>query len=130
MSYSQNELDQLAQRYTDAWNSRVPESVSAFHVQDSKIIINNGDPFLGKSGVTEMAAGFIADVPDLTLRCDGIRGAGTHVVYMWTFTGHHAQTGNPLDVQGWEEWNLDDQMMVTSSLGWFDAQDYDRQVAG
>ena len=77
-----------------------------------------------------MAAGFHADVPDLHLTCDGIRGAGSHVVYMWTFTGHHAETGNPLNVQGWEEWELNDDMKVTSALGWFDGEDYDRQVAG
>ena len=32
-----------------------------------------------------MAAGFHADVPDLVLQNDGIRSAGKHVVFMWTF---------------------------------------------
>lgn len=130
MPYTQAELDDLAQRYTDAWNSKVPERVAAFHTPDSRIIINRGEPSVGHAGVTEMAAGFHADVPDLHLSCDGIRGAGAHIVYMWTFTGHHAETGNPLNVTGWEEWELDDDMNVTSSLGWFDGEDYDRQVAG
>ena len=49
---------------------------------------------------------------------------------MWTFTGHHAETGNPLHVQGWEEWELGEDMKVTSALGWFDGEEYDRQVAG
>lgn len=48
---------------------------------------------------------------------------------MWTFTGHHAGTGNPLKVSGWEEWELDGGMKITSSLGWFDAEDYERQVS-
>lgn len=130
MSYTQSELDDLARRYTDAWNSRVPEKVAAFHASTSSIIINRGEPSVGHAGLAEMAAGFHADVPDLHLACDGIRGAGSHVVYMWTFTGHHAETGNPLSVKGWEEWELDDDMKVTSSLGWFDGKDYDRQVAG
>ncbi len=30
---------------------------------------------------------------------------------------------------GWEEWELDDNMKVKSSLGWFDAQEYERQIA-
>ena len=77
-----------------------------------------------------MAAGFHADVPDLVLTCDGIRSAGSHVVYLWTFTGHDAQTGNPLTISGWEEWDLDDDMKVKSALGWFDADDYQRQVDG
>ncbi|WP_135505736.1 ester cyclase [Roseovarius aestuariivivens] len=130
MGYSLSELDDLARRYTDAWNSKVPENVAAFHTPNSRIVINRGEPSVGHEGLTAMAAGFHADVPDLKLTCDGIRGAGSHVVYMWTFTGHHAQTGNSLNVQGWEEWELNDEMKVTSSLGWFDGEEYDRQVAG
>lgn len=130
MTHSQSELDDLARKYTDAWNSKVPENVASFHAPTSSIIINNGEPSEGHDGLTAMAAGFHADVPDLELSCDGIRGAGSHVVYMWTFTGHHAETGNPLNVQGWEEWELDENMKVTSSLGWFDGEEYDRQVAG
>ncbi len=130
MSFTQSDLDALAQRYTDAWNSKIPENVAAFHTATSSIIINRGQPSKGHAGLTEMAAGFHADVPDLHLTCNGIRGAGGHVVYLWTFTGHHAETGNPLNVQGWEEWELDDDMKVTAALGWFDGEDYDRQVAG
>ena len=117
MSFTQSDLDGLAQRYTAAWNSKVPENVAAFHVASSSIVINRGEPSEGHEGLTAMAAGFH-------------RGAGSHVVYMWTFTGHHAETGNPLNVQGWEEWELNDDMKVTSALGWFDGEDYDRQVAG
>ena len=130
MPFSQSQLDALAQRYTDAWNSKVPENVARFHTAESRIVINRGEPSEGFDGLTAMAAGFHADVPDLNLTCDGIRGAGTHVIYMWTFTGHHAETGNPLNVSGWEEWELNDEMKVTSSLGWFDGEAYDQQVAG
>jgi hypothetical protein len=130
MSFTQSDLNDLAQRYTAAWNSKVPENVAAFHVASSSIVINRGAPSEGHGGLTAMAAGFHADVPDLHLTCDGIRAAGSHVVYMWTFTGHHAETGNPLNVQGWEEWELNDDMKVTSALGWFDGEDYDRQVSG
>ena len=30
---------------------------------------------------------------------------------------------------GWEEWDLNDDLKVTKSLGWYDAEDYERQVA-
>lgn len=39
MSFDQKSLDDLATRYTEAWNSRVPENVAAFHVPDSRITI-------------------------------------------------------------------------------------------
>ena len=130
MSFNQSNLENLAAKYTDAWNSKVPENVAHCHVSTSKIIINRGEPSVGHEELTAMAAGFHADVPDLTLQCDGIRSAGNHVVYLWTFTGHHAETGNPLSITGWEEWELNEEMEITSSLGWFDAEDYDRQVQG
>ena len=130
MAFTQTELEDLARRYTEAWNSKDPENVAAFHTPNSSIVINRGEPSVGHKGLVEMAAGFNADVPDLHLTCDGIRGAGHHIVYLWTFTGHHTETGNPLNVRGWEEWELDSDMKVTSSLGWFDAEEYERQVAG
>lgn len=130
MSFDQASLDDLATRYVDAWNSKVPENVAACHASSSQISINRGEPSVGHAALTAMAAGFHADVPDLVLQNNGIRSAGNHVVFMWTFTGHDAQTGNPLNVPGWEEWELDDNMKVTSSLGWFDADNYQRQVDG
>lgn len=130
VSFDKATLDDLAARYTAAWNSKIPENVAAFHTSDSQITINRGEPSVGHDGLTAMAAGFHADVPDLTLRSDGIRGAGNHAVYMWTFTGHDAGTGNPLTVTGWEEWELDENLKIMSSLGWFDAADYEHQVAG
>lgn len=77
-----------------------------------------------------MATGFFADVPDLNLVCDGLRVAGDHVAYLWTFTGTHAGSGRPLRVVGWEEWDLDAELHVQSSRGWFDADDYAGQTAG
>ena len=127
---AQYDVEKLARRYTNAWNSKVPEQVAAFHTPNSRIIINRGEPWIGFDGLTEMAAGFHSDVPDLHLTCDAIRAAGSHIVYLWTFTGHHAQTGNPLTIHGWEEWEIDADMNITSALGWYDSDDYERQVQG
>jgi uncharacterized protein (TIGR02246 family) len=118
----------LADAYTAAWNTGSAQAVADFYAEDGRIVINRGQPWEGRSGVANMAAGFFADVPDLTLACDGIRRAGDHVVYLWTFTGTHAATGNPLRVAGWEEWDLDAALKIKSSLGWFDAEDYARQA--
>ena len=130
MSFDQASLNDLAARYTEAWNSKVPENVAACHDASSRITINRGEPSIGYDALTAMAAGFHADVPDLMLQTDGIRAAGDHVVFLWTFTGHHAATGSPLNVSGWEEWELNDDMKIMSSLGWFDADDYQRQIDG
>jgi uncharacterized protein (TIGR02246 family) len=120
----------MAQDYTAAWNSKSTEAVAAHYAEDGQIIINRGEPWKGRAGIAEMASGFYADVPDLSLSCDEIRCAGSHAVYVWTFTGHDAKTGNPLKVRGWEEWELGDDLKVKASLGWYDADEYARQVEG
>lgn len=78
----------------------------------------------------DTAAGFYADVPDLTLTCDDLRVSGNHAIFVWTFTGHDATSGKPLNVRGWEEWDLNDDLKVSASRGWFDAEDYARQAGG
>ncbi|NKX44873.1 ester cyclase [Roseicyclus persicicus] len=119
----------IAAAYTAAWNSGSASAVASFYAETGGIVINRGTPWTGRAGVQAMAEGFFADVPDLTLTCDGLRVAGDHVVYLWTFTGHHAGTGNPLLITGWEEWDIDADGKVAASRGWFDAADYARQVA-
>ena len=123
-------LERQETRLSAAWNSHSAETVASYYAETGEIIINKGDPWLGRSKVAEMAAGFFADVPDLALACDDIRCSGSHAVYVWTFTGHDAGTGNPLKVSGWEEWELGEDLKVNASRGWFDADDYARQVAG
>jgi uncharacterized protein (TIGR02246 family) len=123
------DVQRIAAEYTAAWNSKSAAAVASFYAEDGEIIINRGEPWTGRSRVQDMASGFYADVPDLTLSCDDIRCSGNHVIYVWTFTGHDASTGKPLHIRGWEEWELNDQLKVVASRGWFDAEDYARQAA-
>ena len=122
-------MKDLEAAYTAAWNTGRPEAVASFFSADGTICINRGALWQGRDGVAQMAAGFFADVPDLCLTCDGLRSAGDHLVYLWTFKGTHAGTGNPLSVVGWEEWDLDAEGLIRRSLGWFDSDDYARQTA-
>ncbi len=130
MTIDHDKVMEIAEAYTAAWNSRSPEAVAEFYAQDGRIVINRGEPWEGRARVAEMAAGFFADVPDLTLVCDKVRCAGDHVAYFWTFTGTHSATKKPLSISGWEEWDLDANVKVKASRGWFDADEYERQVAG
>ena len=130
MTIAQEEAVKLAEAYTAAWNTGSSEAVAGFFAAQGGIVINNGEPWTGRAGVQKMAEGFFAEVPDLSLVCDCVRSAGDHVVYLWTFTGTHAGTKNPLRIVGWEEWDIDQDHKIASSRGWFDAADYTRKVAG
>ena len=124
------DLEKMSAAYTAAWNSGSADAVASFYAEEGRIVINRGAPWEGRAGIAEMARGFLRDVPDLSLTCDMVRLAGAHAIYVWTFTGHDAESGNPLTIHGWEEWELDDDLKVKQSLGWFDAEDYARQAEG
>jgi len=130
MTIDPKKAKQMADAYTAAWNSGSAQAVAEFYAKDGGIVINRGEPWQGRDCVAQMAAGFFADVPDLKLVCDGLRCAGDHVVYLWTFTGTHSGTKRPLHVSGWEEWDLDADYKVRASRGWYDADDYTRQTGG
>ena len=130
MALDQARAEALAAGYTAAWNSGSAAAVAGFYAASGSIVINRGEPWMGRAGITAMAEGFYGDVPDLALVCDGIRLLGDHMVYLWTFTGHHAGTKNPLRIVGCEEWDLDGAGKVQASRGWYDGAEYARQVAG
>ena len=123
-------INKIAADYTAAWNSKSAAAVASFFAEDGQIVIHKGEPWLGRARVQDMAQGFYNDVPDLHLICDDVRASGSHIIYVWTFTGHDATTGNPLNIRGWEEWELNADMKVATSRGWFDAEDYTRQAQG
>ncbi|MGB3408912.1 MAG: nuclear transport factor 2 family protein [Jannaschia sp.] len=130
MAQSQDALRQIADAYTAASNSKSAEAVASFYAVDGKVVINLGEPWCGRDRVQAMVEGFYADVPDLTLTSDDTRGAGDHALYLWTFTGHDAASGNPLTIRGSEEWDPGPDGKVVASRGWFDAEDYARQATG
>ena len=124
-------LDAMAAGYTLAWNSGDPAQVAAHYAETGGIAINANPPHEGREAVAAMAAGFFAAFPDLKVYCDSIRqGDAGHALYAWTLEGHHAETRNWVQLSGWEEWDLSDDLEIKASRGWFDAADEARQIAG
>jgi uncharacterized protein (TIGR02246 family) len=122
-------LRELAKRYAQAWCTHSSAAVASFFAADGHIQINRGEMLKGRAQIAQMAAGFYADFPDLVVHCDEVRTAGDHVLFAWTLEGHHARTKHFVRVGGWEEWNLDGDLKIKSSLGWFDTAEYERQIA-
>lgn len=121
-------IERLAQDYADAWSSGIPENVVDFYRDDGEIIINRGDPIVGRAALLDMVSGFYAEFPGLDVLLEHLRVARDHVMFGWVLEGTHAETGQPVSVKGWEEWDLDADNKVIRSLGWFDAEEYDRQI--
>ena len=129
MALNPNDIRDMAERYAKAWSSHSPEAVASFFEEDGRISINNGEPIVGRAAIAEMAQGFYREFPDLVVHLDEVRTAGNNAIFVWTLEGKHSETGNFVKVGGWEEWTLSDNVLVSSSLGRFDAAEYDRQVA-
>ncbi|MGB5329859.1 MAG: nuclear transport factor 2 family protein [Gammaproteobacteria bacterium] len=134
MTISRREASQHATAYTNAWCEHDAEAVALLYSNDSAgIIINDGEPWVGRAGVAEMARGFMAAFPDMVLFMDYFHSSGTHAVYHWTLEGHNTGaggTGNFVRTPGWEYWRYSDDGLVAASLGHFDAEDYARQING
>ncbi len=129
MTLDPNDIRNMAERYAEAWSSHSPEAIASFYEEDGKISINNGDFTVGRAAIAEMAKGFHSECPDRGVHMDDSRTAGHNAIFVWTLEGKHSETGNSVKVRGWEEWTLSDNILVSSSLGRFDAMEYDRQVA-
>ncbi|MFK7879725.1 hypothetical protein [Roseobacter sp.] len=52
------------------------------------------------------------------------------MVYLWTLNGPHVDTKNPVTVPGWKALDLTEIMLISASLGWFDATDCQNQIDG
>ncbi len=119
----------MAERYAEAWSSHSPDAVASFYEEDGRISINGDEALVGRPAIAEMAQGFYGEFPDLVVHLDEIRTAGHNAIFLWTLEGTHVETGNYVKVGGWEEWRLSDNLLVSESLGRFDAVEYDRQIA-
>jgi len=120
----------IAEEHCAAWTSHNAEQVAIRYATATWFGMNGGDPMTTRAEIAEMAAGFMADFPDLNLSCHTVLVADHHMVYAWTFEGHYNATGKRVAFSGWEEWDLNDDLEVTRSLGWYDVADFERQVAG
>jgi hypothetical protein len=119
----------IADEHCAAWTARRPNEVVARYSATTSFAMNGNAPMTTRAEISAMASGFMADFPKLVLTCDTVLVAGRHMVYAWTFEGRHKETNNFVRFSGWEEWDIDEDLEVTRSCGWYDVADYERQVA-
>ena len=128
-----DKMVQFGQKYTDAWNSKQPETMASFYAEDGMLTVNNGKPAVGRRQLAETAQSYLEAFPDIELTMDSLTvGNGTYRYY-WTFKGTNTGpggTGNKVDFSGFEEWTMNDQGLVQKSIGTYDAEKYQRQLEG
>lgn len=121
----------FGERYTEAWNSRVPANMAAHYAEDGTLIINNGTPSKGRAELAASAESFMVAFPDLHLTMDSLVEDSGKYNYHWTFSGTNTGpggTGNKVVFSGFERWTMNEEGLIQSSIGTFDAEDYARQI--
>jgi len=124
-------LHELAVRYTAVWCSQDAARVAAHFAEGGSLTINDGSPAVGRAAITAAAEGFMTAFPDMVVTMDGLSVEGEHPVYRWTLSGTNTGpggTGRAVRIAGYEEWSIDADGFIATSLGHFDAADYRRQL--
>lgn len=124
-------LREFAQRYTAAWCSHNPAGVAAFFAADGSLCVNDGAPARGRAAISAVAQGFMTAFPDMRVSMDELRSVGGKLEYHWTLTGTNTGPGGRgkrVRISGFEEWTIDADGLIATSLGHFDAALYQRQL--
>lgn len=124
-------LQEFAARYTAAWSSQDASSVASFHAETGSLTINDGEPAMGREGITAAAQAFMTAFPDMVVTMDSLVTKGSTVEYHWTFTGTNTGpggTGNAVRISGYEEWTLGEDGLIAASKGHYDEAEYNRQL--
>lgn len=128
-----DDLLDFARRYTEAWCSQRPGGVAAFFAPDGSLAVNDAAPAVGREAIAEVAHGFMSAFPDMQVLMDDVVEEGDRVLYRWTLVGTNTGpggTGRPVRISGFEEWQFNAEGLIAESLGYFDADDYQRQLEG
>ena len=121
-------IRKMAERYTDAWCSRSATAVASFFDEQGQSTVNGGPPAIGRAAIASEMQAFFADFPDLALQMDDIRSGGNQAVYLWTLTGSNSGTGNAVQISGWQNWRLTDDLLIVEADGGFGATEYERRI--
>jgi len=125
------QLRDFASRYTEAWCSHDAALVASFFSPNGSLVINGGEPAVGRSAITEAAQGFMTDFPDLKVSMDDLLEHGEKVIYKWTLEGINTGpggTGHRVRISGFEEWRIGADGLIAASEGHFDSEEYQRQI--
>lgn len=119
--------------YTAAWNSKDPAKVASFYAINGTLTVNQGTPAEGTEALTNLVNSYMEAFPDMELTMDSLVVDGDTYRYHWRFIGTNTGpggTGNKVDFSGFEQWTMNKEGLVQTSVGTYDANDYQRQLNG
>jgi len=124
-------LNLFAEGYAQVWGSNRPEFVAMFFEEDGVLVVNDGEPAVGRNAITNVAKGFMDAFPDMIVSMDSLVTKSDKTRFYWTLTGTNNGlngTGNKVKINGFEEWTLNKDGLIQESKGHFDNKEYERQL--
>ncbi len=106
--------------------------MAACYEETASLTINGGVPATGRAELAATAASYMEAFPDLRVSVNSVLVAGGSVFWAWTLGGTNTGsggTGNRVRVSGIELWTIGESGLVANSIGFYDADTYDRQLA-
>jgi len=92
-------MDDLIQRYTEAWATRDPDAIVALHTADTTFHSHvGGEAAVGKAAVRQAFADLFGQFPDLGFTAVSARTGPDFWVAEWRMTGTLAGTDAGFDV--------------------------------
>jgi hypothetical protein len=127
------DLRDFAARYTSAWCSQNAARVAAFFSPNGSLSVNDSAAAIGRKAIEETVQSFMTAFPDLRVYLDNLVVMDDRVEYHWTLVGTNTGPGGtrkPVRISGMERWKFENDGLIASSEGKFDAADYERQLGG
>ena len=118
-----------AAQYAAAWSSNNPEEVARHYAQNGSATLNAGAPIQGRDAIAAYyATPFFRDFPGATVLLHDFRLSGHHGLFTGMLVAPPDRGKPPVHLLGWEEWTLDEDGLILSSLVWFDREEHARQI--
>ena len=117
--------------YARAWCSQRPDFVAQYFAEDGVLKVNDGEPAVGRKAIADVAQSFMTTFPDMMVYLDSLSYEEEGVKFHWTLTGTDAGPegkGNKVKISGYELWQMNDDNRIENSLGYFSAEEYERQL--
>lgn len=105
--------------------------MAGFFSPQGSLKVNDGAPAMGREAIAEVAQSFMTAFPDLQVVMDDVVLEAAGPQFHWTLMGTHSGPGGrgqKVSISGYEEWQMGEDGLIASSLGHFDAAEYQRQL--
>ena len=125
------ELVEFAERYAAAWSGNDPVAFASFYAEGGTFRINDGEASVGRDAIAATAGSFMTSFPDMVVRLVDVHREDDRIHFHWNWTGTNSGpegTGNAVDLNGYEEWLLDQNGQIVETRGHMDDAEYQRQL--